>query len=58
MYLTDCVELVGLIPAECAYVIFADPPYRLSDGGVSVQSGRLASVDEGEWDRSMGFEKD
>ena len=25
---------------------------------MSVQSGRLASVDEGEWDRSMGFEKD
>ncbi len=54
VYLTDCVELMGLMPAGCVDVIFADPPYRLSGGGVSVQSGRLAPVDKGEWDRSMG----
>jgi site-specific DNA-methyltransferase (adenine-specific) len=58
VYLTGCVELMGLMPAGCVDVIFADPPYRLSGGGVSVQSGRLAPVDKGEWDRSMGFEKD
>jgi site-specific DNA-methyltransferase (adenine-specific) len=38
-------------------VVFADPPYLLS-GGVTVKSGRIASVDNGDWDRSMGFEKD
>ena len=57
VYLTDCVELMGLMPAGCVDVIFADPPYRLSGGGVSVQSGRLAPVDKGEWDRSMGFDR-
>ncbi|CAN5356542.1 site-specific DNA-methyltransferase [soil metagenome] len=59
VYLADCVELMRLMPAGCVDVIFADPPYRLSGGGVTVKSGRLASVDKGNWDRSTGsFEKD
>jgi len=58
VYLSDCVELMRLMPAACVDVVFADPPYRLSGGGVTVKSGRMASVDKGEWDRSMGFEKD
>lgn len=31
--------------------IFADPPYFLSNGGISVQSGKVVCVDKGEWDR-------
>ncbi|MDP8948736.1 MAG: hypothetical protein M3N00_00600 [Actinomycetota bacterium] len=58
VYRVDCVELMNLMPAESVDVIFADPPYRLSAGGVTVKSGRLAPVDKGDWDRSMGFEKD
>lgn len=58
VYRADCVELMRLMPAESVDVIFADPPYRLSTGGVTVKSGRLASVDKGEWDRSGGFEED
>jgi site-specific DNA-methyltransferase (adenine-specific) len=54
VYLADCVELMRLMPPECVDAIFADPPYRLSGGGVTVKSGRLAPVDKGEWDRSMG----
>ncbi len=58
VYRVDCVELMSIMPEGCVGVIFADPPYRLSTGGVSVRSGRLAPVDKGEWDRSMGFGKD
>jgi site-specific DNA-methyltransferase (adenine-specific) len=58
VYRVDCVELMSLMPAESVDVIFADPPYRLSGGGVSVKSGRLAPVDKGEWDRSKGFRAD
>jgi len=58
VYLADCVELMRLMPASCVDVVFADPPYRLSGGGVTVKSGRIASVDKGEWDRPMGFGKD
>lgn len=39
-------------------MIFADPPYHLSNGGISVQSGRIVCVDKGEWDKSKGYEAD
>jgi site-specific DNA-methyltransferase (adenine-specific) len=58
VYLADCVELMGLMPAGSVDALFADPPYRLSGGGVTVKSGRLAPVDKGDWDRSMGLVKD
>ena len=58
VYLADCVELMRLVPAGSVDVVFADPPYRLSTGGVTVKNGRLAPVDKGAWDRSMGFQKD
>lgn len=39
-------------------MIFADPPYFLSNDGISVQSGKMVSVNKGDWDRSNGFEND
>lgn len=39
-------------------MIFADPPYFLSNGGFSVQSGKQVSVNKGTWDKSHGFIKD
>ena len=34
-------------------MIFADPPYFLSNGGISIQSGKVVCVDKGEWDKGM-----
>lgn len=34
-------------------MIFADPPYFLSNGGISVQSGKVVCVDKGDWDKGM-----
>ena len=39
-------------------MIFADPPYFLSNGGFSVYAGKKVSVNKGDWDKSKGFEKD
>ena len=39
-------------------MIFADPPYHLSNGGISVQSGKMVSVNKGDWDKSNGYEED
>ena len=39
-------------------MVFADPPYFLSNDGISVQAGKIVSVNKGEWDKSGGFEKD
>lgn len=58
VYLADCVRLMRLMPAGCVDAVFADPPYRLSNGGLTVRNGKLASVDKGVWDRSRGLERD
>src|SRR5207248_2199750 len=39
-------------------MIFADPPYHLSNGGFSVHAGRRVSVHKGEWDKSRGVDND
>lgn len=56
----DCIALMDEIAKsgfafDCA---FADPPYFLSNGGISVQSGRQVCVDKGEWDKSHGVAAD
>ncbi len=39
-------------------MVFADPPYFLSNGGFSVQAGKQVSVNKGDWDKSSGLEGD
>jgi site-specific DNA-methyltransferase (adenine-specific) len=58
VYLADCLDLMKIIPSGSVDVVFADPPYRLSGGGVTVRNGRLVPVNKGAWDRSMGFAED
>ena len=38
-------------------MIFADPPYFLSNGGISLQNGKVVCVDKGEWDKGGSPEK-
>lgn len=38
--------------------IFADPPYFLSNGGITCEAGRIVKVDKGDWDKSRGAELD
>lgn len=37
-------------------MIFADPPYFLSNGGITCRGGKMASVDKGAWDKSQGVD--
>lgn len=43
---------------ESVDMIFADPPYNLSNGGTSVHAGKRVSVNKGDWDKSIGPEED
>jgi hypothetical protein len=52
----DCVEILRSIPADSVDLIFADPPYFLSNNGITCHAGRMVSVNKGEWDRSRGAE--
>jgi site-specific DNA-methyltransferase (adenine-specific) len=35
-------------------MIFADPPYFLSNGGITCHAGKMVSVNKGKWDESKG----
>ena len=37
-------------------MVFADPPYFLSNGGLTVENGKVVSVNKGDWDKSFGIE--
>ena len=47
----DSMKIIGQFPDKSFNVIFADPPYFLSNGGISVHSGKAVCVDEGDWDK-------
>lgn len=37
-------------------MIFADPPYFLSNNGLTIENGQISSVNKGEWDKSEGYD--
>ena len=51
IYHGDCRKLLHGIPDNSVDAIFADPPYFLSNGGISVHSGKQVCVDKGDWDK-------
>ncbi|MBR5521903.1 MAG: site-specific DNA-methyltransferase, partial [Akkermansia sp.] len=52
----DCLELLPEIDFKFDCV-FADPPYFLSNGGISYQSGEVVCVDKGDWDKASSPEQ-
>ena len=56
----NCLEVMDKIaekyPKGCFDMIFADPPYFLSNGGISCHAGKMVKVDKGDWDKSQGPE--
>ncbi len=61
LYHGDCLEVLDALAGErggFVDLVFADPPYNLSNDGVTCVGGRMVSVNKGEWDRSRGAEAD
>jgi site-specific DNA-methyltransferase (adenine-specific) len=58
IYNADCLEILAELPEGFVDMIFADPPYMLSNDGFTCQNGRMVKVNKGSWDRSRGFEED
>lgn len=46
----DCIKLLTQFKFKFD-MIFADPPYFLSNDGISIQSGKIVSVNKGDWDK-------
>jgi site-specific DNA-methyltransferase (adenine-specific) len=57
LFCGDCLQLLPKFPRNSVDVIFADPPYFLSNGGITCHAGRMVSVNKGKWDVSQGIEK-
>jgi len=58
LYLGDSLKIMDDLPENSIDMVFADPPYNLSNGGFTVHAGRRVSVNKGEWDKSKGFKDD
>lgn len=58
LYHGDSLELMAVLPAESVDCIWTDPPYNLSNDGITCMAGRMVKVNKGEWDRSQGVELD
>ena len=54
IYQGDCLEILQQIPENSVDLVFADPPYFLSNGGITCHAGRMVSVNKGAWDKSRG----
>ena len=58
LYQANCLEfmdsLIAKFPNGRFDMIFADPPYFLSNGGISCHAGKMVKVDKGAWDKSKG----
>ena len=53
----DCMTEIPQIEGPVD-MIFADPPYMLSNGGISCQAGKVVCVNKGKWDKSKGLDED
>ena len=60
LYHANCFEfmdkLIEKYPLGKFDMVFADPPYFLSNGGISCHAGKMVKVDKGDWDKSQGAE--
>lgn len=58
LYQANCLEIMDMIikkyPNGCFDMIFADPPYFLSNGGITCHAGKMVKVHKGDWDKSKG----
>ncbi|MEK7846257.1 MAG: site-specific DNA-methyltransferase, partial [Nitrospinota bacterium] len=50
----DCIAILNQARENSVDMIFADPPYFLSNGGITCHAGKMVSVNKGKWDKSKG----
>jgi site-specific DNA-methyltransferase (adenine-specific) len=58
LYRGDSLALLNSFEEHTFDLVFADPPYFLSNGGYTCSGGKRAPVKKGDWDQSRGLEDD
>ena len=53
LILGDSLKILAKMKPESVDLIFADPPYFLSNDGITCQGGQMVSVHKGSWDKFM-----
>lgn len=54
----DSLAFMETIAPDSIDCIWTDPPYLLSNDGITCVAGRMVKVNKGEWDRSRGVDLD
>ena len=57
LYNNDCFEILPKLPENSIDCIITDPPYFLSNDGITCKSGKMVSVNKGKWDKRKGFDE-
>ena len=57
LYLADSLKFLKEFSENSVDMVFADPPYFLSNGTFTCQNGKMVSVKKGNWDMSNGLKK-
>jgi site-specific DNA-methyltransferase (adenine-specific) len=57
LWLGDSFKLLKKIEDKSIDMIFADPPYFLSSGGVSCHSGKQVLVNKADWDKPLTLDE-
>ncbi|MCC8024869.1 MAG: site-specific DNA-methyltransferase [Clostridium sp.] len=55
LFLGDSFKILQKIKPETVDMIFADPPYFLSNDGITCKGGKMVSVNKGAWDQGGGL---
>jgi len=58
LFKANSLEFLATLKENSVDMIFADPPYLLSNGGFTCDGGKMVSVNKGQWDVSNGLKKD
>jgi site-specific DNA-methyltransferase (adenine-specific) len=58
LYSGESLEWLNSLPENSVDSIWTDPPYLLSNDGITCIAGKMVKVNKGEWDRSRGIELD
>ena len=57
LYNGDCFEILPKIKENSVDCVITDPPYFLSNNGITCKSGKMVSVNKGKWDKRKGFDE-
>ena len=58
LFYGDSISTLKILEEKSVNMIFADPPYFLSNDGITCSNGKMVSVNKGKWDKSKGFDED